>query len=101
MESDFPPLLTGATVWKVRNMSSGGSGNLAQVVVETPPLLPMPVPVLPPAPSPSPPPPPQSQPEPETTIQPSTNAAVGQEPPGKAFRNFRFDFALILQQLDS
>jgi len=93
--------LPGATVWKVRNMSSGGSGNLAQVVVETPPLLPMPVPVLPPAPSPSPPPPPQSQPEPETTIQPSTNAAVGQEPPGKAFRNFRFDFALILQQLDS
>jgi hypothetical protein len=83
--------LRGATVWKVKNMASGASGVNAQASQATP-LLPTPI-TRPSTPST----PISSSTPPERAQTPVT--IVPEEPPGKAFRNFRFDFALILEQL--
>ncbi len=81
----------GATVWKVKNMASGASGVNAPASQATP-LLPTPI-TRPSTPST----PISSSTPPERAQTPVT--IVPEEPPGKAFRNFRFDFAVILEQL--
>ncbi|CAK9191467.1 unnamed protein product [Sphagnum troendelagicum] len=83
--------LRGATVWKVKNMTSGASEVNAPASQATP-LLPTPI-TRPSTPST----PISSSTPPERAQTPVT--IVPEEPPGKAFRNFRFDFALILEQL--
>lgn len=110
--------LPGVTVWKVKNnLSSAGSGPLAQnygnaVIPSVPPAVATPVlssekirssPKVSPRVSPmsSPRIIPRAAPQtPPKTPPKRLPKAVLKEPPGSAFRNFRFDFARILEQLD-
>ncbi|CAK9214317.1 unnamed protein product [Sphagnum troendelagicum] len=84
--------LQGVTVWKVKNMASGASG-VSIPPSQATPLLPASTlrPSTPSTPISS------TLTSEQLTQTPVTSPP--EEPPGKAFRNFRFDFALILEQL--
>lgn len=111
--------LPGVTIWKVKNnLSSGGSGPLSQNYVNA--VMPAaPAAVAAPVPSSekiqsaknSPKNSPRRTPKNSPRVAPRTipktpppqaplPKAILNGPPGNAFRNFRFDFARILQQLD-